>query len=295
MHLLPALISRLLLTVVSTAALTATANTQTLTPVWQVDGLPMPESVVFDPARNQYYVSNVNQAPLEEDHNGSLSLIKNNGQDVKQEWITGLSSPKGLEIDGDLLYVADVKELVVVNVMHAKIVARYPAPQATVLNGIAIKEGVVYVSDRVGNAVYQLQDQPLSLWVEGTELESPNGLFIKDDHLYVGAWGNNIGADFSTQTSGGLKRIHLETKKLETLTDGTTWMNLDGLHIANNNQDWLTTDFMKGQLLVIDAKANIKEIYELGMSSADFFYNQKDGLLVVPYLMNGKVVAYKFR
>lgn len=264
-----------------------------LKPVWQAEGFKMPESVVYDESRNRYYVSNVNQGPLTEDHNGSIGLIDGNGRTQTIEWVSGLSSPKGLLLKGDYLYAADTKEIVVINVESGKITARYFAPGATVLNGLAFdKQGTLYVSDWAGNKIYRLNNSELKVWLSGKELESPNGLAVRDNYLYVASWGLYPGADFSTQSSGLLKKISLKTGKILDLRDDDVWMNLDGLHPVEGG--WLTTDFMKGELLRLNHKGTIESREKLAPSAADFYLVESKNLVVVPYLMGNKVVAYQY-
>lgn len=264
-----------------------------LEPVWEVNGFPMPESVVYDSVREQYYVANVNENPLSEDGNGSIGLIKNEGQQAISEWIIGFDSPKGMDLLGDKLYIADVHELVVVNVERQQIVARYPAPDSKVLNGLAIsKRGQVFVSDWAGNAIYTLLNGELINWLESDELQSPNGLFVRNNQLFIGAWGDDIQPDFTTLTTGRLKKVSLRTKEIINLGDGEDWMNLDGLHSYKYRQ-WLATDFIKGQLLILKANGEVRERLELEPSAADFYYQKSQQLVVVPYLMGQKVVAYR--
>jgi len=271
-----------------------------LQPVWEVSGFKMPESVVYDAKREQYYVANINGNPMSADGNGSIGLIKDEGKSSNIEWIKGLSSPKGLEVHGDKLYVADVHELVVINLDTASIIARYPAPKSKVLNGIAISDsGQVFVSDWAGNALYQLQNGELVNWLDSSTLESPNGLYVSNDYLYIAAWGANIQADFTTLTSGNLKRVAINQGNqtpnqgaVENLGDKSTWQNLDGLHAYEEN-NWLTTDFLKGQLLNMNNQGDIEATYKLEPGSADFYYRKDNSLVIVPYFMSNKVVAYR--
>jgi hypothetical protein len=285
-----------------TLAMQASAQTQVtqLTPLWQVDGFKMPESVVYDSQREQYYVANINGNPMSADGNGSIGLIKQDGTASVIEWVKGLSSPKGLEVMGNKLYVADVHELVVINLDDANIIARYPAPKSKVLNGIAISDsGQVFVSDWAGNALYQLHDGELINWLDSDTLDSPNGLFVRNDYLYIAAWGADIQANFTTLTSGSLKRIaigegfqDINNAQVEHLSDNLPWQNLDGLHAYQANS-WLTTDFLKGQLLSLNKKGNLEHTYQLEPGSADFYYRQDKNIVIVPYFMSNKVVAYK--
>lgn len=264
-----------------------------LTPLWEVNGFKMPESVVFDEKRNRYYVSNVNENPFSQDENGSIGWISANGYESETEWVKGLHSPKGLLLHNDYLYAADIQELVVINVNTGLVTARFEAPSSAVLNGIAIsKHGKIFVSDWLGNAIYTLENRELSLWLQSDELQHPNGIYVKHGHLYVGAWGEDIQGDFSTTVSGNLKRISLLSKRIKTLTTDEQWMNLDGLHPLPR-QHWLATDFVSGELLTLNRHGNIINRNALEPTSADFFYDHKQRLLVVPYLISNKVVAYR--
>jgi len=251
---------------------TAQANTnKSLNKVWEVQGFKMPESVVYDSARDQYYVSNVNKEPLKQDFNGSIGLIKNPGTNTEEvivEWVTGLSSPKGLALKGNMLYAADVKELVIIDVSKGKINQRIIAPDTMVLNGIAISDDAIYVSDWMGNAIYKVAGDRLELWIKSDELDLPNGLSVNNDHLYVGTWGTQVQADFSTKTSGSLKRINLSTKQIETLSHEETWMNLDGVQVLDNN-NVLITDFIKGEFIEFDAQGKIVNTIQVGKTAAD--------------------------
>ncbi|MGX9419382.1 hypothetical protein ACWU4D_18835 [Vibrio sp. WJH972] len=261
--------------------------------LWQYDDFKMPESVLIDNERNQIYVSNINMDPVLEDENGSIGLISADGKSHTVEWVTGLSSPKGLAQKGEYLYIADVKELVVINVDTAQISARYPVPGAGVLNGLAFdKQGDLYVSDWMGNRIYRLKNQELTVWLETEELESPNGLVVKDDYLYVAAWGKNPKSDFSTEESGLLKRISLSDKHIENLPDDRSWNNLDGLHPLPNG--WLATDFLTGELLTLNNQGKIVDRELYGQTSADFWLDEKHNLLLVPYMMSNRVAAYRY-
>lgn len=262
--------------------------------LWEYNDFKMPESMLMDQQRGQIYVSNVNGGPVNEDHNGSIGLISADGKQHTVEWVDGLSSPKGLAQRGKYLYAADVKELVVINVETATVSARYPVPEAGVLNGLAFDDqGALYVSDWMGNRIYRLYEQELSVWLETPELESPNGLVVKEGYLYVAAWGKNPRSDFSTESSGVLKRISLKNKRIESLNGESTWMNLDGLHPIPGG--WLATDFMKGELLTLTPNGKITDRVKLGQSSADFWLVEDQDILLVPYLMGSRVAAYRFK
>ncbi|MBO1256999.1 hypothetical protein J3L16_14995 [Alteromonas sp. 5E99-2] len=282
------------LTFLSLLATGTSIYAKTLTPIWETEGFKMPESVVYDERRQKIYVSNINGGPIERDNNGSVGVMNADGSNPKIEWVKGLSSPKGMDLHGNKLYVADVGDLVVIDVDSGEITARYPAPSSKVLNGLDVTDdGTVFVSDWLGSKIYKLKDHKLELWLDDKELNFPNGLFVSNGYLYVSTWGTNPKADFTTDTSGTFLKVSLKSKKIEVLNSGTPWMNLDGIHKVNK-KDFFVTDFIKGELLVINTKGKVKETHKLASpSSADFFYIKEQNLLIVPYLMGAKVSAYK--
>lgn len=262
--------------------------------VWSVSGFKMPESVEYDANTNRYYVSNVNDGVILKDGNGSISLIDGKGKLVAVDWITGLHSPKGLALYKNKLYVADVKQLVVINVETAKIIARYPAEDSKVLNGIAInKEGAVYISDWLANKIYKLDDGELKVWLDTAELNSPNGLWADSRYLYVASWGSQIKEDFSTETSGNIKKISLDNKTIETLEQGQQWFNMDGIFPYSEGK-WLVSDYIKGEVFLLNQSGEIEKSLKLKVGAADFYYIQDKKLIIVPLMQDNKVVAYTF-
>lgn len=254
-------------------------------------GFAQPESVVYDSDRNQLYVSNMQGGFLEKDGNGYLSKVDMTGKVITEKWIEGLNAPKGLAIVAARLYITDIDELVEVDLEYDKIEKRFPAPGAKFLNDIAIDaNGNVYVSDTLDNKIYRLKDGELKVWAEGSELNSPNGLFAEADRLVVGTWGDPE-ADFSTKVPGTMKAVSLEGAKVSKLGKGSPIGNLDGVEADGTGKYWVT-DWSAGKLFKIDAKGVVQEILSLGQGSADLEFVAEQGLLIIPVMSQSKLVAY---
>lgn len=120
-----------------------------LVEIWATDTLMSTcESVIFDETRNVLYVSNINSGPGDKDENGFISKLSTDGEILDLKWITGISAPKGLGIYENILYVADLDELVVIDIEQGDIINKIPVDGASFLNDIDIdSEGVVYISD----------------------------------------------------------------------------------------------------------------------------------------------------
>lgn len=86
-------------------------------PLAVVTGLSASEAVVFDPARDVYFVSNVNGEPGVKDGNGFITRIRADGVVDSLHFIQGgrngvtLNGPMGSRIQGDTLWVLDIDVL----------------------------------------------------------------------------------------------------------------------------------------------------------------------------------------
>ena len=133
--------------ILSLCALTA-AHSGAPKKLWELKGLDAPESVVFDPASNALYVSNIGGKIWQKDSNGFISKVSPDGKMIERNWLAGLDSPTGLALDGGKLYVADTDQLVEIDIASKSIAKRYPAPGAKWLNDVASDgKGTLYASE----------------------------------------------------------------------------------------------------------------------------------------------------
>ena len=183
-----------------------------------VEGFAIPESARYDPARDQYYVSNVNAHATAADNNGFIALVGPDGQVVDRSFIAGgqkgatLHGPKGMALVGDDLWVTDVTTLRRFNRRSGQPgVAVDLAPHgALFLNDVtAAPDGTLYVSDTslvfppTGNPTRGKTDRVyrvtpaggVSVAVADARLEGPNGVFwdARAGHLLIASiMGKNI-------------------------------------------------------------------------------------------------------
>ena len=270
----------------------ASANI-TLTPVWKTAAdLAGPESVIYHPGTDSLYVSNVNGSPDAEDGNGFISRLSDEGEILDLHWLDGMDAPKGLAIKDDLLYVADINELLVIDINTRTIIQRYPVEAAKFLNDVAVdQQGRVYVSDMFTNEVYRLADGDMTLWMADPNLEAPNGLLVENNSLIVGSWGH-ITEGFKTDVAGHLKIIDLDTRDIQSLGDGTPVGNLDGVE-ADGRGNYLVTDWMDGRLLLIHANGSSETLLDFEPGSADHTVMPEKNLVIVPMMLKNVVVAFR--
>ncbi len=147
-----------------------------------------PESAAYDPTTEAWYVS----CQLKSDVAGDGLIVQINRdatEVVTPDLIVGLDEPKGIAISGDLLFVSNVKELVVANISSGEIVTRTTVvgispdvPEAPFLNDVALdpETNEVYVSDNRNNLIFRFDAEGKNpvVFAKGLDLEAPNGLLV---------------------------------------------------------------------------------------------------------------------
>lgn len=274
-------------------SMTASAAAEAPTKLWEATGFEQPESVKTDPASKAIYVSNVAGTPGGRDGNGYISKLNLDGTVDNLKWVTGLDAPKGLALSGGKLYAADLDKLVEIDVATAKITKKYEATGVEILNDVAADgEGRIYVSDWTGNAIWRLDNGTFEKWVASDELKNPNGVLVEGDNLIVASWGA-MAADFSTKVPGSLLSIKIADKTISKLGNGKPVGNLDGLERFDADS-YLVSDWVAGKLFQISPSGDAKELLSLSQGSADLTYNAETRTAIIPLMVDGKVVAYKF-
>lgn len=261
--------------------------------LWDTGGFYNPESVVYDSVKNVLYVSNAWGNVGFKDGKGLISKVGLDGNIIQKDWVSGLNAPKGLGLYKNFLYVADIDELVKINIKLGKVVARFKAPNAKFLNDVVVSQaGKVFVSDTATNEIYTPSGKALKVWLKDDKLENPNGLYISGKNLIVASWGVMTDG-FKTKVPGHLKKVSLSKKKVESLGNGTPIGNLDGLEWYSFNS-YFATDWMIGKLLFIDsATGKTTLLKKLVPGSADLTYIPSRNLLIIPLMNTHHLVAYK--
>ena len=281
-------------TLLMTAA-TAQAAEWSLKPLWESPAeLKNPESVVYDANHDVLIVSNVNGKPLDKDGNGFLSLVNMDGTIRKLEWATGLNGPKGLAIVGHLVYVADIDTVVAVDTNTGQISSRHVAEGAKFLNDAAKDaQGNVYISDMATNVIWRVDCCTLTKWLESPGLENPNGLHVKGDRMYEGAWGV-MAADMSTKVPGRVKVISMKDKSIHDFGGNKPVGNMDGIELLPDGKV-LATDWVAGGVMTVSAKGDVKQLVDLPQGSADLTIIPKKKMIIVPMMMDNKLIAYRLQ
>ena len=263
--------------------------------VWETEKIfELPESVIYDATNDVLYVSNITDHPFNKDGTGYISKLALDGSIIKQKWIDSLNAPKGLTISNDKLYIADVDELVEVDIATSKITNKYKGYGSVCMNDVtADKYGNVYVGDTYTDTIYRLnQFGQLPAWYYSPGL-APNGIHIDNEegNLIVGSWGAVMEGWGTPELKGSLKSINIHTKQLKNLGKKPIG-NLDGIE-SDGEGAYFVTDWTGAKLYKIKKNGRFKVVAEVGKGAADHEVILEKNLVIIPIMAEGKVVALK--
>ncbi len=255
------------------------AQTHQLTKLWETDTLlRTPESVLVDTKGKRLFVSNIDGAPADKDGKGFISILSLDGKPVNLEWVKGLHAPKGMGIYKNKLYVADLTDLVVIDISQGKILQKIPVEGSVFLNDISIdKKGTVFISDTRNFNIYQYDQERVSVTLRN--LKRPNGLLINDQDLLI----LDNGALLALNLNGQLIQL---MEGMDPSTDGIEKVRTDEYIVsAWEGVIYYVTAFKTKQILLDNRKEK--------KHTADLGYDAKNRILYVPTFYGNKVVAYK--
>ena len=243
----------------------------------------IPECVVYDPGRSVLYVTNYDAYnPSAGQPQQPISRILPDGTVDRLDWVKGLSNPTGMALHEGGLYVVERTGVAEIDIESGAIVERQALAGAGFLNDIAIDvSGTMYISDSRGDAIYRGSDGVFEKWLEGDEVDDPNGVCVDGDRL---VWGNNgdrrlKAADISTG------RITTVAELAEGVIDGVT---VDG------RGNYLVSHW-EGRIYRVGAAGEVLKLLDVsvpGTRCADFAYVADRGMLVIPSFTGNRVIAY---
>jgi len=253
---------------------------------WELEGLRMPESVIYDGSAKVLYVTSMDGSATEKDGNGYISKVGTDGTMQVEKWATGLHAPKGMAIHGGRLYVADVDAIAEIDIASGKVLNRYEDASAKFMNDVAAgPDGTIYASDTAANRIYRLRDGKLEVWLEDSALKSPNGLFVDGSRLLVGAMGG-FGDDAPL---GDFLAVSLEDKSITTLSAGVG--HLDGVE-PDGKGGYYLTDWPRGKVMHLVPGGQAEILLEMSQGTADLEVVTEEKRLYLPLMMEGKLQAY---
>ncbi|PBQ31108.1 ATP/GTP-binding protein [Sphingobacteriaceae bacterium] len=261
----------------------STMNGQTpdIQKIWETEAnLRVPESVIMTNDHKVLYFSNIEGETNAKDTKGSIGKMDPNGKVLNVDWLTGLNAPKGLAIHEGKLYVADVDELVVIDIKEAKVLERISIFDAKFLNDVTIaKNGIIYVSDTRKAIISRVENNAVSVFI--SEVKGVNGLLAVDDRLYF-------------LSAGALWRA--DTGKVVTKIAEGMDESVDGL-IQTKAGNFIVSCW-SGIIYHVKpdgSKTILLDTREQKLNTADIGYDSSKNIIYVPTFYGNKIVAYKLK
>ncbi len=253
-----------------------------LVKLWETDSvLKVPESVLFDAGNKVLYASNIDGTdPWVRDGKGSIGKVGLDGKVIAAEWVSGLNAPKGMGLHNGKLYVADMNELVVIDIASGKIEKKITVTGAEGLNDVSVsKNGVVYTSDSRLKKIFVVKDGVTELLLDN--LKGPNGVLMHGDDLYL-------------LDNGGMYKMNKD-KTLAMITDGMAG-GTDGIENIGNNE--FIVSCWQGVVWYINADGSKQQLMDSRpdkINSADIGIDAKSKIIYVPTFWRNTVVAYQVK
>ncbi len=176
------------------------------------------------------------------------------------------------------LYVADLDQLLEIDIEKGKILHKYAVNGPVYLNDVTIApNGMIFVSDNRNTKIYVLFQNEFKVWYEGAPFKTPNGLLAEKGKLYVG--------------DENIYEVDILTQKIKLLIKDAG--GVDGLE-KNNMGEFLFSNW-PGRIFINKDGKNIKllDTTEQNKNTADIDYIHKYNLILVPTFSDNKIIAYK--
>jgi YVTN family beta-propeller protein len=248
--------------------------------IWETtDSIPVPESVLPVPGKEELYVSLIDGNGNEKDGKGGVAILNKDGSVKNLNWVSGLNAPKGLGIYKNKLYVADITDVVVIDTKNRKVLKTIPVPGSVFLNDIAVDDkGIVYVSDTREKKVHRLVKDIPELYLDN--VSGANGLKAIGSDLYVLA---------------GKELWKLDKHKNKTIIAAGFEQGGDGIEPVGNG-DFIVTCWA-GIIYYVKANGQFEKLLDVQgkMNTADLAYEAATQTLYVPTFNNYSVIAFRLK
>lgn len=248
--------------------------------IWETDTVvAVPESVLPDFKKGILYISLIDGGGWDVDGKGGVGKLSLDGTKYESGWITGLNAPKGSGIIGNRLYVADINEVVIIDIQKGKIEKKIRIDSATGLNDITVSDkGIVFVSDSRTTKIWRIENDVPTLYLD--TMKGVNGLKAVGDDLYIGSGKLFLKADAKKQLT-----------KIAEVSQG-----IDGIEPIGNGDFILTA--WGGYIWYVYADGRVEtllETHEQKKNTADIGYDAQKRIVYVPTFNAKTVVAYSLK
>jgi sugar lactone lactonase YvrE len=275
---------------------TAPRDTAAASGPTRLEGFENPESARYDAELDVWYVSNVNGSPVAKDGNGYISRLKGDGTMDSLKFIVSgakgvtLDAPKGLALQGDTLWVADIQFLRGFNRRTGLLVANIDVKGSKFLNDVALGPDGIYITDTgvEGGAggikhtgpdrIYRVDpDHKPGVALQSDSLAGPNGI----------TWDGKRQEFFVVPFDGNVVRAWAPGSK-RAVPVAATKGQLDGVELLDE-QHLLITSWADSSLFILDLSGTTTTVAGGLPSPADIGVDTKRNRVAIPLLMENRV------
>jgi hypothetical protein len=250
--------------------------------LWLTADLPTPESVLYvaDKKTPFLYVSLIDGQGNVADGKGGIAKLTTDGAVIDQHWITGLNAPKGMALYKNYLYVADITEVVVIDIKKQKVLKKIPITDSVFLNDLTVNSsGVLFVSDTRTNKIYRIEKDKPSLYLDN--ITSANGLQVFGSSLIVGA---------------GTELLLVGKDKTPLVLAKGFAQGIDGVEMTNRGE--FIVSCWPGLVYYVYGDGRIElliDSQEQKINTADIGYDRNTQRVFVPNFFKDSVTAYQLQ
>lgn len=259
-------------------------------PVKETTGFHHPESVYQ--SGTTLFVADIGAAmdPVAKDGDGTIGKIDlTTGKLIDAHFLPAagaLNGPKGMAMDGNILYVADIDRIVGFDVTTRQQVKEIVIAGTSFLNDLVMGDGKLYASATDNGKIYAVDvrtGQYQALPVDS--IGGANGLYYAAQKLYCVSIGSFAHPDGKVYV--------IDLLKSSTVTIGDHSGLLDGVAIAGDVlyfSDW-GKDMQHGRLLGLSLTTkNVTELPGEIAGPADFSISADHRWFIIPEMLKGRIL-----
>ena len=213
----------------------------------------------------------------------SVSKVDKNGEIIDFNWIPNLTSPTGLYLFKDRLYIVERFGIVEYDLNQDKITSKYSIGHASLLNDVTVdKDSTIYVTDSYEKTIYRIKNGEVSKWMDTLAISYPNGIEYDEGKLIIGVNGDNC-----------LKSVDIKTREIHTIAFLGEGL-IDGIKKC---RDGYLVSLYYGILLHVKHNGTVTQLMntkEQNIPCADFEYIENEKMVIIPTLWNNKLYGYKY-